>query len=457
MNKKTIIIIFCLLLLYSLWQRAFAQTLDAYIQKGLDSNLAIKQKSFDLKKARLDLDRAKALFYPQASFNSQYTLANGGRTIEVPIGDLLNNVYSSLNQLTSSAKFPQVKNQSIQFLPNDYHDTRVEVNVPLYDPQLWYNKMIKQEMITNQEEQVNLYKRELVNNIKQAYFQYLQSVKALTIFENALATDRENLRFAEKLVKNNAATKEVVLKAKAEVSQVQTSLANAEQNHQNAAAYFNFLLNQPLETSIGFDSAILHTLENELQLTMEVPEKREELMQLKSSQRALEMNLKLNQSYKLPVISGFYNIGFQGYGFKFDDRQLYQLGGLQLQWNIFKGNDNRLKVRQSEIDIDAIKNQYEYAVNQIQLQAVTTYNSYKAAWEAMHNSFDEVISTREVYRLAQSRYREGQALQLELIDARTQMTNAEIRYSLAQLAVLNRASELERVMATYNIEDHKSK
>ena len=54
-------------------------TLDAYVKKGLDGNLALHQKSFDRQKAELDLKRAKTLFYPQASLNSQYTLAMGGQ------------------------------------------------------------------------------------------------------------------------------------------------------------------------------------------------------------------------------------------------------------------------------------------------------------------------------------------------------------------------------------------
>jgi len=62
---------------------------------------------------------------------------------------------------------------------------------------------------------------------------------------------------------------------------------------------------------------------------------------------------------------------------------------------------------------------------------------------------DDVLSTREAFRLTNSRYFQGQALQIELIDARTQMTNAEINYSVARLAVLNKLAELERVTATY--------
>jgi outer membrane protein len=452
MKKKNLLLFIALLILFALWQRAFGQSvLTDYIRIGLDSNIALKQQTFDLEKAKLDLERAKALFYPQIGFNAQYTLASGGRTIDVPLGDLLNNVYSSLNQLTSSAKFPQVQNQSIQFLPNDYHETKVEVSIPVYNPSLGYNKKMKEELINTQQQQVNLYKRELVFNIKQAYYQYLQASKAVEIYNNALVTVNESLRLNEKLVKNQAATKEVVLKAKAEVSKVQASLSDAIQQQKNAAAYFNFLLNKPLETPIAFDSSLMASLQTEMHITVDVPANREELQQLKNSQKVLETNLKLNETYKLPVLNGFYNIGFQGFGYKFNDKQFYQLGGLQLKWNIFSGNENKLKAKQARIDIDAIKNKYDDTEKQLLLQVTTAYNTYQSAVTSMHSVNDEVLSTKEAYRLIQSRYIQGEALQIELIDARTEMTNSEIKYSLAQLAVLNKTAELERVMATYQL------
>src|SRR6185295_14946465 len=110
---------------------------------------------------------------------------------------------------------------------------------------------------------------------------------------------------------------------------------------------------------------------------------------------------------------------------------------------------NKLKVKQTRIDIEALQNQYTNTEKQIQLQTATTYNTYISALQALQSSNDELINTREAYRLTDRKYREGQALQIELIQARIDMTNAEIKYSLAQLAVLNKAAELERVMATY--------
>jgi len=422
--------------------------LDRYVKAGLDSNLLLKQKTFDVTQAQLDLQRAKTLFLPQVDFNSQYTLATGGRTQEVPIGDLLNNAYTTLNQLTSSNKFPQVQNQSIKFLPNNFHDTKIAVAMPLYNPEIKYNRDIKAEMINGTQAEITIYKRDLVKSIQQAYYQYLQAAKASDIYTNALTVVAENLRVSEKLVKNNVATRDVVYKSQAQVSGVQTSLVEAQQNKKNAAAYFNFLLNKPFESAIEIDSTIFTSLDNNITLT-DASGNREELSQIRSGEKALQTNLKLNQSFALPRLSAFYNVGFQGFGFNVFDKQFYQLGGLQLTWNIFKGNDNKLKVKQTQVTIDQLHTQYDDVQKQLQLQTTTAYNAYVAAIEALKSAHDEVVSTKEAYRLTDKKYREGQALQIELIDARTQMTNAEIKYSLAQLNALNKTAEMQRANASY--------
>ena len=248
---------FFLLLLFVFLQRPMlrAQTsitpspgiLDGYIHTGLDSNLALRQRNFDLQRARLDLQRARSLFYPQAGFSSQYTLADGGRTQSIPVGDLLNSVYSTLNQLTGSNRFPQVANQSVQFLPNDFQDTKMEISLPLLNPDLNHNRQVSGELINARQADVDIYRRELVRNIRQAYYQYLQAGKAVEIYHNALELVKENRRVSEKFVENRMATKEIVLRAQAQVSQVEVLPDRARQRTWTSATpprYFNFLLNR---------------------------------------------------------------------------------------------------------------------------------------------------------------------------------------------------------------------
>lgn len=429
---------------------AIAQDILAgYLKKGLDSNLALRQQFFDLQKAQLDLKRAKTLFYPQANIASQYTLANGGRTQDIPIGDLLNNVYSTLNELTASSKFPQVQNQSIAFLPNDFHDTRLEVSVPIVNMDIRYNRQIREEQIRTQQAHIDVYKRELIKTIKQAYYQYLQADKSVAIYNNALALVQENLRVSEKMVNNGTATKEMVLRATSQVSQVQSSLIEATNNRQNAAAYFNFLLNQPLETTVIADSTMAEQFNTAIPVSLEVPAGREELAQIKSTQKVLAVSLRMNKSYLVPTLHAFYNIGFQGFQLKFNSDQFYQLGGLQLKWNLFRANDNKYKIQQSQLDLDALANRYKETAQLLGLQVRTAYNNYYSSLQSLQALRDEVQSAQETYRFTERRFREGRALQLELIDIRTQLTNAQIRYSLAQLAVLTRAAEVERATASY--------
>jgi len=482
-NKLNIMpksILLLLLALSAAFQRASAQQgspLDEYIRLGLDSNLALHQRNFDLSRSQLDLKRARSLFYPQAGFSSQYTLANGGRSQEIPIGDLLNGVYSSLNQLTGSNKFPQVANQSIQFLPNDFHDTKMEVTVPILNTDLLHNKEVTTETINTRRADRDVYRRDMVRNIRQAYYQYLQAGKAQDIYATALLLVKENLRVSQKFVENNMATREVVLRAQAQVSGVRSSLIESGNDLRNAAAYFNFLLNRPLESPIRIDSSLMtwqlpaETGDQEASgqhvsaaVTLpgfpsfagtttqtSVNAGREEFSRLRSYQHILQSNLKWDRNYLIPQLNAFYDVGYQGYGFHFNGTQFYQLAGLNLIWPLFKANDNKYKIQQARIDIDAIDDQYRQLTEQLTLEQQITVNNYNSSFEALRAQADEVSSAREAYRLAEKRFDEGSALQVELIDARTQMTNAEIRYSQGRLAALNRAADMERITASYKL------
>ncbi|HEY4285681.1 MAG TPA: TolC family protein [Puia sp.] len=430
--------------------------LDNYIRTGLDSNLALHQRNFDLDRARIDLKRAQSLFYPQAGFSSQYILADGGRSQNIPVGDLLNNVYSTLNQLTNSNKFPQVANQSIQFLPNDYHDTKMEITLPILNTELQHNKEISSETISARQADRDIYRRDLVRNIRQGYYQYLQSGKAADIYHTALDLVKENRRVSEKFVENHMATREVVLRAQAQVSEVEASYIEAGNLRRNAAAYFNFLLNRPLDSEVITDSSLMALgrfagsgTGAAAPADPELLAHREEFNRLKSFQRITASNLKWDRAYLVPKLNAFYDIGFQGYGFHFNGSQFYQLAGIQLVWPLFKANDNKYKIRQARIDMAALDEQYKQLMQQVSLEQETTMNNYNSAMESLRSLTDAVSSAREAYRLAERRFNEGQALQIELIDARTQMTNSELRYSQGRLSLLNKAADLERITASY--------
>ncbi len=227
--------------------------LDHYIQIGLKSNEVIKQHNFDINKSMYALQEARSLFYPTVSLNANYTKADGGRTIDIPIGDMLNPVYSTLNQITNSNAFPSLQNQSVLINPDNFYDAKVHATMPLLNYEIIYNKRIKSQQTSLQKIELEIYQRELVKEIKTAYYKYLQSIEGINIYQDALALVKENQRVNQSLFKNDKINRTAVLRSDNEVIRIEANLETAKQVSNNAKTYFNFLINQKLDSEIEID------------------------------------------------------------------------------------------------------------------------------------------------------------------------------------------------------------
>ena len=158
-----------------------------YIQQAFKNNIALQQKNISLDKAMYALKTAQSLYLPTIAFQGGYQSGEGGRSISIPIGDLLNPVYSTLNQLTASNKFPQVSNAEDYFLPHNFYDAKITTTFPIYNKDIAFNKQIQEQQYQLQKTDIETYKRELVKNIKVAYFNYLLAHQSVAIYKNALS------------------------------------------------------------------------------------------------------------------------------------------------------------------------------------------------------------------------------------------------------------------------------
>lgn len=428
--------------------------LDTYVSQGLNNNLALQQKNLTLEKSLLALKEANGLFYPSIALNAQYTLANGGRSTSIPVGDMLNPVYSSLNQILQSmgqtGNFPQIDNQKIQFLPNDYHDTKLRLTLPLVNAEIYYNRKYKKEMITYTQAETNVYKRELVKEIKTAYLRYLQATRVVDAYNSAIDLVKEALRVNEKLVKNEMAINDKVLRMKAELSQVEAQQTKAENDKSTAASYFNFLINQPLQTTILTDSTMLSTqdLFNFSSTSLNI-DKREELAQLHSAISATKLNLNLNLAYLIPTISNITDVGYQGYQYKFNNDQQYVMNVIDLRWNIFDGFQNRRRISQAKLDLQVMNKKMTETEQQLALQLQLAQHNLESSVKAEAANQSSLASSREYYKMVSKQYTEGQKSMLDLLDARNQLTNSQINFTVSHFETMIRQAELERATAGY--------
>ena len=444
---------FMLIMLLSFGAFGQSEILNNYVQEGLKNSQTLKQQNFQLQKAVFALSEAKSLFKPNVNFNTTLSAAQGGRKIEIPLGDLVNPVYSTLNKLTQSNSFPQIQNTSEQLVPRDFYDVRVRTTMPLINAELKYNQAIKQDQITMQQAEIQVYKRELVRDIKLAYISYLRATEAIKVYENALKILRESERVNESLIKNGSANPTVLVRTRNEISKIVAEFDNARGNQKNAAAYFNFLLNKDFTEKITLDSLSKNGLNSEL-----AEGHREELDKIQTGISINRQLLGINQSYKKFKIGASLDLGSQGRFAQiasadknFFAPNAFVLLGVSFDLPVYSFGRNQLKIKQSEMEIASLDAQLQQVRNQLDLQAELAKNSLNSAKEIYESKASQVSTAERYYRDMFRRYKEGNLNFIELLDAQTQITTAQLQQSISLYDVWIKWVELERTKASFQL------
>lgn len=425
-------------------------SLDGYIDSALTNNRVLQQKNISLEKATLALSIAKSYYYPNLGFQAGYQTADGGRDINLPLGDLLNGVYGTLNQLTGSNNFPQLKNQQVNFLPKNFYDAKLRTTMPLYNQDIYYNKKIAHQQIALSELDIDVYKRELIKNVKEAYYNYLTALQATNIYKQALEIANESKRVNQKLLDNGKGLHAYILRSESEIESINAQINAAEQQAANAMMYFNFLLNRPLRASISTDYPVAKNMEEAggLLLREYNNTNREEITLLDKVVQLNETAVAMNKSAYYPKLNSFLDLGSQAENFKFNSQSRYYMLGLQLDVPIFTGFRTKNKVKQAELDVASAKINKAQVAEQLNLAGSVAKNNLLAAWQTYTATTKQLEAAAAYQRLIDRGYKEGTNTFIETVDARGQFTQAQLAHNIQQYKVLIAAAVLEREAAT---------
>jgi outer membrane protein TolC len=332
------------------------------------------------------------------------------------------------------------------FFPRDFYDVKVQTSMPLYNKDISYNKQIQEQSISLQREDVSLYKRELVKQIKTAYFQYLLSLGLQKVYDNALNLAMEGKKVNEKLLANGKGLPAYLLRSDSEIANIQAQMADAAKQSQAAQMYFNFLLNRELRAEIRIDFEVEKALAAVYSVT---PGVREELSLLSKSIGLQETVLKMNEAFYLPKLNGFVNLGSQSTLGNINSKSAYYFLGLQMDIPIFTGKRNLYKIKQTQLDIASAKNAYDLSSKQFNMAAEIAQKNVQSSLVSFQASTKSYEAASAYLRLIEKGYKEGVSTYLETVDARNQWMNATINYQLKQFNVLIAAAAYEREAASY--------
>ncbi len=117
---------------------------------------------------------------------------------------------------------------------------------------------------------------------------------------------------------------------------------------------------------------------------------------------------------------------------------------MQLDIPIHNGNRNRFKIQQTQFDIKSSELQKTFVSTQLQMAAGVAQNNLKSAYATYQSSEKQLVSAKAYFNLIDKGFKEGINSLIEFVDARNQVTTAELQVNINRYKVLNQIAEYER-------------
>jgi len=434
--------------------RPVGEVVDQYVRDSLQSNLALKSESLGVEANLASLDAAEAKFFPEVSLAARYSRAEGGREIDVPLGSMLNPIYSTLNDMLAAqgktASFPMVSDQTINFVREREQDTRITLRQPIYAPAIPAAIRAQRAALESSEFGRIAFARRLKRDVTVAYLDWLKATKTVDIVQSSVALLEENLRVNESLFRNGKVTQDQVLRARAELLAVVQQLRDARNGQSQARSYLNFLRNHALEEELipaTVNREVTRAVQDLATLRTAALANRPELDQLDRATRAAESRVQLARADLKPTLSLGMDGGIQDEHYDFGRGSNFGTISLLINWKFFDGGANRAEARSARAEARQAATRKDEVALQIQLEVQQALDQLQATSDSVATAEARVEAASAGFRIASRKRDEGVINQVEFIDARNSLTSAELNLNVTLFDLLARQAELDYATA----------
>jgi outer membrane protein TolC len=353
-----------------------------------------------------------------------------------------------------AAQFPQIQDETIAFAREREQDTRVVVRQPLFAPAISAAVRAQTALLDASSYRRMAVARTLRRDITLAYLDWLKARSSVEIVASSEALLRENLRVNQSLFDNGKITEDQVLRARAELLDVEQQKRDIANLVTQARSYFNFLLNRDLLSDINASTppATLSQADSALELLWsQALDRRPEVNQLAQQSRAAEAQVAIARKQRWPVLSLGLDAGTQGEEYRFGDGYNFGTASLIFTWKLFDGGADAARVSQARLSHRQLILKQEEIAQQIRLEVQQSLDRLQTSRDSLNTATARAEAARAGFRIASRKRDEGVINQVEFIDARNTLTRAELNYNLTRFDVLARRAELEYATSTGDI------
>jgi outer membrane protein len=436
--------------------------LQPVLDEALAANLELRAGGASVGQRLAALDQARARYLPVLDFAARYSVADGGRTIEFPIGDLLNPIYATLDELLEAngqpARFPRVRNQSIELLRQTEQETKLVLEQPLYEPRIAPAVDANRAQLDRAEADLAALRSRVIRDTKQAYYTWLAGNQAVTVLDASLEAARANLAANESLYRNGRVTRDLVYRAEADVLEIEQSRLAAASRVRIARSYVNLLRNAPLTQPLAeaavddatverFRTRFIRGLEGRRldagMLQDVAAQRRQELKGLDAAIAAGEAQQDLARAAFKPRLALGAEAGIQGAEYGYGEDEKYVLASLVLRWNAYRGGADRAALREARALTDELRATRDLAGQRVRLEVQQALEDLEVADASLDTAAKRVEAAAGGFRITSRKRDLGQINQAEFIDARRALTDAELNLTRVRAEFLGRLAEVE--------------
>ena len=418
---------------------AMAQQPVVYLtlKEATDSTLANNR---DLGLSRLDekIARAKtkemdAIYLPQADFS--FTALSSNNPLNAFGFKLQQQVVQQKDFNPALLNKPDTS--------GDYSG-RLQVKQPLLNMDLVYMRkaVAAQEGIYQMKTQRTT--EYLTYEVKKGYLQLQLLYEAEKVLKEALRSANAMYTFTDNRVKEGLMQKSDALNVQVWIHTVETNLAETASNIRNASDYLSLLMGRPYGTVYSAEPA---KPENTELSGASVPENRADFAAMKKAMEASSLMIKSAEKSYLPRINAFASYQTNDYRLTGFGAGSY-LAGLQLSWDIFKGNSTKNKISTQQVELSKLSGQLENQQVQSQLELNKTLRQLEDARYKIRQQTAAVENATEALRILQDRYEQGLVNSTDVLQAQTQLSQQQLGKAQAVFSYNSTAAYISFLTST---------
>ncbi len=303
--------------------------------------------------------------------------------------------------------------------------TQLSVQQPLYNPDLTYMRKAAAKQTEMYGFQTQRTGEAVIMQVTNAYLQLEFSYEVVKVLEDAVKTVKDIYRFTNDRYQQGLLQKSDLLNVEVQVKTAETNLAEAKSQIVTVSDQLALLMNS--------SSTVYKTVPVVIEaasLQDSVPANRADIKAMHLAMTAYDLSIKSTKMSRLPKLNAFAN-------YQLNDKALFGFGangymaGLQVSWDIFKGNQSKNKMATQVLEKGKIQEQLENKIAQDVLEIRKVKRQLADVEYRISQQLSAVESASESQRITQNRYGQGLVNTMDVLTVQTQLAQQKMLYAQA--------------------------